>query len=373
MMKVLLTATVQSHICQFHKPLVEMLHDHACEVHVAARDNLAEKNGLQLDFVDKIYNIPFARSPKSRDNIRAYFELKKIIEKENYDVIHCNTPMGGIVTRLAAKKAGKEGTKVYYTAHGFHFYKGAPKKNWILYYPVEKLFSKLTDELITITDEDYKLANKKFDCKVKHIHGVGVNENRYHPLSPNEKFEVRKKLGFTQQDKIILCVGELLPNKNQIMAIQMMERIVPSFPEAILLLAGNGPEKKTLENEIVQRGLQDNVIMLGYSTCLEKYQQVTDILVACSHREGLPLNLVEAMFTGNPIVATINRGHKELIRDGINGYLVKNVQEMSQRVIELLNDSKMQTEMGNISKKYAIKYGVSNVKSELKKIYFDED
>ena len=131
-MKVLLTATVQSHICQFHKPLVEVLHTHGCEVHVAARDNLAEKNGLKLDFVDKIYNVPFSRSPKSLDNMKAYKVLKEIIQKENYDVIHCNTPMGGIVTRLAARKARKNGTKVYYTAHGFHFYKGAPKKNWII-------------------------------------------------------------------------------------------------------------------------------------------------------------------------------------------------------------------------------------------------
>ena len=113
-MKVLLTATVQSHICQFHKPLVEVLHKHGCEVHVAARDNLAEKNGLKLDFVEKVYDIPFARSPKSKDNIQAYKELKNIINKEKYDVIHCNTPMGGIVTRLAAKQARKQGTKVYY-------------------------------------------------------------------------------------------------------------------------------------------------------------------------------------------------------------------------------------------------------------------
>lgn len=156
-MKVLLTATVQSHICQFHKPLAEVLHEHGCEVHVAARDNLAEKNGLKLDFVDKVFNVPFARSPKSLDNIKAYRQLKKIIDEGGYDVIHCNTPMGGVVTRLAARKARKKGTKVFYTAYGFHFYQGAPKKNWIVFYPIEKFFSRLTDKLITITAEDYKI------------------------------------------------------------------------------------------------------------------------------------------------------------------------------------------------------------------------
>ena len=124
------------------------------------RDNSAEKNGLKLDFVDKIYDVPFSRSPKSIDNVKAYKLLKKIIDEENYDVVHCNTPMGGIVTRLASRKAQKKGAKVYYTAHGFHFYKGACKKNWLIYYPIEKMFSRLTDKLITITEEELQISKR---------------------------------------------------------------------------------------------------------------------------------------------------------------------------------------------------------------------
>lgn len=133
-MRVLLTATVQSHICQFHRPLVEVLHAHGCEVHVAARNNLAEKNGLKLDFADKVFDVPFSRSPKSKNNLEAKKILQKIIDGGKYDVIHCNTPVGGVITRLAAQKARKKGTKVFYTAHGFHFYDGAPKKTgWYIY------------------------------------------------------------------------------------------------------------------------------------------------------------------------------------------------------------------------------------------------
>lgn len=158
--KVLLVATVQSHIAQFHRPLANLLHEHGYEVHVAAKNNLAEKNGLQIDFADKIHDLPFSRSPKSKDNYYAYKQLKKILDAEKYDVVHCNTPMGGIVTRLAARATRKKGTQVIYTAHGFHFYKGGPLKSWICYYPIEKLFSRLTDILITITHEDYALASK---------------------------------------------------------------------------------------------------------------------------------------------------------------------------------------------------------------------
>lgn len=371
-MKVLLTATVQSHICQFHKPLAEVLHEHGCEVHVAARDNLAEKNGLKLDFADKVFNIPFARSPKSQDNIQAYKQLKKIIDEEHYDVIHCNTPMGGIVTRLAARDARKHGTKVFYTAHGFHFYHGAPKKNWMLFYPIEKFFAEhFTDKLITITTEDFKLAREKFLCQVEHIHGVGVDEKRYYPVSKEEQLRLREELGFTAGQKIILCVGELLPNKNQKMAIHAMKEIVKQYPDAQLLIAGNGPEKENLEEEIRNCGLEQNVKMLGYCTYLENYQRITDVLVACSHREGLPLNLVEAMLTANPVVASINRGHRELIRNGENGYLVKNDSEMAEKVVRLFIDVDLYNQIKNKSREFAQNYNFTNVKKELCKIYFE--
>lgn len=368
-MKVLLTATVQSHICQFHKPLVEVLHEHGYEVHVAARDNLAEKNGLKLDFVDKVYNVSFARSPKNKDNITAYKQIKKIINEEQYDIIHCNTPMGGIVTRLAARKARKNGTKVIYTAHGFHFYKGAPKKNWIVFYPIEKMFARWTDVLITIVGEDYKIAADKFHCKVEHIHGVGVDEERYSPVSAEEQRKLRSELGFTAEQKLILCVGELLPNKNQKMAIHAMRNVVKNFPDAKLLLAGNGPEKERLEAEIEACGLQNNVQLLGYCTCLEKYQRIADLLVACSHREGLPLNVIEAMFTENPIVASVNRGHRELVQDGKNGYLVDDAEAMGQKMIALLSDNQKKEEMGEVGRRAAMDYGFSNVKRELEEIY----
>ncbi len=369
--KVLLTATVQSHICQFHKPLAEVLHADGYEVHVAAKDNLAEKNGLSLDFAEKVFPICFDRSPKSLSNIRAYFQLKKLLETEQYDVIHCNTPMGGIVTRLAARKARKAGTKVFYTAHGFHFYQGAPKKNWFVFYPIEKLFSRLTDKLITITQEDFNLASAYFHCRVEHIHGVGVNEERFHPVNREEQQVLRKELEFAPEQKILICVGELLPNKNQAMAVRMMRDVVKQFPDAQLLLAGNGPEEEKLEQEIASLGLQNNVQMLGYCTCLEKYLRIADVLVSCSRREGLPLNILEMMFTGKPVVASVNRGHRELIRDGENGYLVpvNDDQAMSRKVLQLLNDPEQAEKMGTAARDRACVYGYVNVKKELEKIY----
>ena len=371
-MKVLLTATVQSHICQFHKPLVEVLHAHGCEVHVAAQNNLAEKNGLKLDFVEKVFDVPFERSPKSRDNLKAKKMLQQIIDEEHYDIIHCNTPMGGVVTRLAAKRARKNGTKVFYTAHGFHFYKGASLKNWMVYYPIEKYFSRMCDKLICINQEDYEIAKSHhFHCPVYRIHGVGVDEKRFYPVDDAEKCLLRKEMGYGGDQKLILCVGELLPNKNQKMAIRAMQKIVKEYPDAQLLIAGNGPEQQNLENEIKTCGLEKNVKMLGYCTNVQDYQHIADVLLACSKREGLGLNVIEAMLSKTPVVVSANRGHNELINNGETGFLVPpgDAEAMADKVLPLLNDHDKAAEISNNSYSFAMSYCFTAVKKELKEIY----
>lgn len=134
---------------------------------------------------DNQYTISIVRSPFSLKNFKAYRQLKKILSENHYDILHCHTPMGAVVARLAGKAFRKNGLKIIYTAHGFHFYKGAPILNWIMFYPVEKWFSKYTDVLVCINEEDYELAmRKKFKAKkIVKIDGVGVNLEKYNPLS----------------------------------------------------------------------------------------------------------------------------------------------------------------------------------------------
>ena len=367
MKRVLITATVQSHICQFHKPLMKMLKENGYEVHVAARDNLAEKNGLQMEYADKVYNIPFDRSPFSFKNIKAYRELSKVLKKYSYDIIHTNTPMGGMVTRLAANKYRKKGTKVFYTAHGFHFYNGAPKKNWLVYYPIEKSMSHLTDKLITINSEDYKLAKAKFHCDVYYVHGVGANSEKFYPMSDEERKAIRKEFGYSESTKIILNVGELLPNKNQKTAILVMKELIKDYPDSKLLIAGNGPELSNLQQLTADNDLSEHVDFLGYTTEINKYMNICDCLIACSYREGLPLNVMEAMLCGKPVIASDNRGHRELIKDGINGFIVEpensfGYVEAFQKTISLSNN---QSEITESIKPFIDK----NVLNELKNIY----
>ena len=376
MKKILLTATVQSHICQFHKPLVQMLRENGdFEIHVAARDNLGEKNGLKLDFVDKVYNVPFERSPFNPKNIKAHRELKRIIDQNGYDFIHCNTPVGGVVTRLAARKARKKGAKVFYTAHGFHFYQGASKKNWLTYYPVERMLARRTDKLITINEEDFLLADTRFACKAERIHGVGVDTSRYFTVSAEEAAALKIQYGFSEEDRLILCVGELLPNKNQKQIIRSMPTIIREVPTAKLLLAGNGSNRENLEALVTELGLEEHVTFLGYCTVLQDYQRFVDVGVSCSIREGLGVNLIEAMLNRNPVVGTRNRGHNELIREGENGYLVDvgDTDSLAQAVIRLLLDPALRQKLGERGSEIAQGYSVTRVKDELKEIYFGHD
>ena len=370
-MKVLLIATVQSHICQFHRPLAAMLHEHDCEVHVAARNNLAEKNGLKLDFAEQVFDVPFQRSPFSLKNLKAYRQLKRIIDEGGYDVIHCNTPVGGVLGRLAARKARKHGTKVFYTAHGFHFYKGAPKKNWLIWYPVEKFMCRYTDKLITITQEDYDLASAKVPTQVERIHGVGANSAKYQRRSETEREALRQELGFSAQDKLLLCTGELLPNKNQITAIRAVQILAEKQPEGKLLLAGNGPALPELQAEVDRFGLQNRVKFLGYRTDLEQYANIADVIVSCSFREGLPMNIVEGMLLGKPVVASYNRGHRELIVPDVTGFMVPptDAGAFAEKIALLLNDTVLAADMGQAGSEKAQLYADTNVRRELQKVY----
>ncbi len=368
--KVLLVATVQSHICQFHKPLMKLLTENGYEVHVAARNNLAEKNGLKMEYASKVFDINFKRSPLSLGNFSAYKKFKAILKENEYEIIHCNTPVGGMVARLAGRKYRKKGTKIFYTAHGFHFYNGAPKKNWIIYYPIEKTMSRFTDKLITITSEDYNLATKKFHCDVFHLHGVGASTERFFPISEEEQKKQKEALGLS--GKIILNVGELLPNKNQKTAVRAIKKVLEKHADATLLIAGNGSEKENLENQIKAESLENNVKLLGYTREVNKYMQVCDLLVACSYREGLPLNLMEAMLCGKPVVASNNRGHRELVKEGVNGYLVSpdNFEEYAEK-ISLVLESKIGSASDIIES--VEPFTDVNVCKELKSMYGLED
>ncbi|MDI6700800.1 MAG: glycosyltransferase family 4 protein [bacterium] len=375
-MKVLIVATVQSHVAQFHKPLMRMLKDRGYKVHVAAKDNLKEKDGLKIEFADKIFNIPFSRSPISFKNYIAYKQLGKLIDKGKYNIIHCNTPVGGFISRIVVYRKRKSSSiKIYYTAHGFHFYKGSKILNWIIYYPIEKILSNLTDKLITICWEDYEIAKRNFKTKVFHIHGVGVDETLFQPVSKERSNQIRKMLNIKENEFVLLNVGELNKNKNQSIIIDTMKLLIEKYKidNIKLIIAGNGEMYKSLKKKVAKLNLTSKVELVGYKKNIEKYFQSCDILISSSIREGLGLNIIQGLFCCKPVIASNNRGHRELIKHGYNGYIVKNnANEYAIYIVRILLDNKEYQRISENCRESVIKYSAEKVKSELDYIYAEK-
>lgn len=367
MKKVLFTATVDSHILAFHLPFLKYFKDNGYEVHVATNGN--EK----IPYCDKKYKVSFERSPFKINNLKAIKELNKIIKKEKYDIIHTHTPMGGVVTRLAAKKYRKKyNTRVIYTAHGFHFFKGAPKLNWTIYYPIEKYLSKYTDTLILINKEDYKLAKDKFKkCKnIEYVPGVGIDEEKFSiKLTKQERLDLRQSLGLKVDDFVMIYPAELNKNKNQKMLIEAMETLVKKFPNIHLLLPGRGILKEYYQNLANEKCLNKNIHFLGFRKDIPKLLKISNISVSASLREGLPVNILEAMCEKLPVVATNCRGNRDLVKDNVNGYIISDKDEFIDKVTILYKDKdkykKLSTGSNNIIKEYLL----NNVMKYMKRIY----
>lgn len=323
MPKALLTATVQSHIAQFHEPAIRLLKAHGYEVHVAARDNLAQKHGLTLSSPDHVFDVPFERNPLSPRNVLAFRQLRAIVREGDYDIIHCNTPVAGILTRLVAAPFRPSGTRVVYTAHGFHFFKGASPLNWALYYPLERLFARLTDVLVTINKEDYARAARFPAGAVRYVPGVGVDLERFG--TPEPSAELRRELGLADDDFVVLSVGELNDNKNHATVLRAMAH--PAAPRLQYLICGNGPRRHQLEDLARELGIDDRVHFLGYRRDIPLILGAADVFCLPSYREGLPLSLMEAMAAGKPVVCSRIRGSVDLVDPGEGGVIVESADQ----------------------------------------------
>lgn len=363
-MKVLFVATVQSHIGQFHMPFIRCLKEHGHTVEVACKDNRKQKPGLDYSGIDKFYNVPFERSPYKASNIKAYKQLKKIINEGNYDIIHCHTPVAGILTRLAGKQARKKSTKVFYTAHGFHFYKGAPKKNWILYYPTEKYCAKYTDILFTMNNEDYEFAKKHLPAKkVEYIPGVGIDIDKFANAKCNVS-EKRKELGIPKDAYLIMSVGELNKNKNYKIVLDSIAQL--NDPNIYYCIVGVGPLKTELEDYAKSLNLQNNFKLLGYRRDLPQLYKTCNLVIQPSIREGLPLTVMEAMASKTPIIASNIRGCKDLI-SSINLFSTKNLKDLIAKIkYELKPNKRIQGRNFNFIKKFSIQ----NVNNKYLKFYY---
>ena len=367
MKKILYVTTVSSTINAFLIPHINMLRGKGYQVDCACSINQEIKKD-ELDKEVNIYEIPFKRNPIHPSNIKALNKLIKLQKENKYDIVHVHTPTAGVYGRLLKVKFPK--LKTIYTAHGFHFFKGAPKLNWAIYYPIERIMAKFTDTIITINSEDFERA-KKFKIRNTYkVDGVGVDLDKYN-LDNFNRNEIRKNLNLKQDDFVILMIAEVNKNKNHKQMIDAIEILKNKGIDNIkVLCAGDGVIFDEVKQYIEDKNLQENIHMLGFRTDINELISACDIGILMSYREGLPRNIMELMACKKPVIGTDIRGIRDLVNDGVNGYLVKvrDIEGTAKSIEKIYGDKKLLDDMSDNAYESIKKYCVDHVVNQLQEI-----
>ena len=387
--RALVVTTTASMIDQFNRSNIATLQKLGYEVHIACnlRAGNTTSDVLTHKFVEdmrmigvQVFHYPFTRKPFAYGkNLRMSLKLRKQIKKYRYKIIHCHTPVGGVVARIAsAFVMGKWGGRVIYTAHGFHFYHGAPLRNWLLFYPIEREMSWLTDTLITINSEDYSRVKNDFHARqIVYVPGVGVNTDVFsnEGLSPQLKQKLRQQklpAECSLERTVLLSVGELNDNKNHIVVIEALARL--KNPDIQYYIAGIGGKQDLLEKRIHELGLEQQVFLLGYRDDINELMRLSDVFVLPSKREGLNVSLMEAMASGLPCIVSDIRGNRDLIKKNMGGYLVEpdSVDEWECAIDQMWNMQDKWSSLGAWNKERMEKFSLRKVQRQMEQIYRGE-
>lgn len=378
--KALLVTTVSGFVPQFEMSNVRILQEMGYEVHYAANYNTPSygNDNHRLDGTGIIqHQIDFVRSPFNFKGLTIYKQLKKLMQIERFDLVHCHTPMGGVMARFAAHST--QTSPVIYTAHGFHFYTGASMINWLCYYPVEKFLSFFTDELICINKEDYERAKKKFHAEyIDYIPGVGISIDN---IRRNIDIRLKKEeLGLPKDKIILLSSGELIKRKNHEITIRAIAHLKQYSNNFHYIICGQGALNEYLHELVEALDVSDSITFLGYRKDMMEVFQVADIFLFPSFQEGLPMALLEAMAYGLPVVCSDIRGNRDLMGRGSEGSLkyceggimireVDNASAYSQAIYFLLQNKNLMYEMGDKNSARAKEFSDKSVKAAMSKIY----
>ena len=350
---------------KFNAPYMKWFHEKGWRV-----ENVSP--GIETGYYDEQHNLNISRNPFSIKNIIALIKLRKICKKGKYDLIHCHTPVGGVLGRLCAKynRNDPNRPKILYTAHGFHFYKGANIFYWLLFYPIEKLLAKRTDIIITINQEDYSLAKKYFSTRVERINGVGVSLDKFKPVSNIEKILIRENNGFLEEDFIIIYCAQFIKRKNHKFILYNLKYLKDKIPNIKICFVGNGKDEIKIKKIANKLRLSNFVYFMGYRKDVNVLYAMSDLLISASKQEGFPLNIVEGMACGLPVVCSNIRGHRDIVSIA-KGNILFDFKDNSfiKAILDLYKNSKKREEIGKMNIEYAKQFSIENSLNEMEKIY----
>ena len=354
----------------FFKDLIGLLVKQGHTVDLASNENEWEVPQYYREIGCKVHQISTSRSPISKGNYAAIKELKELIKSEKYDIVHCHTPNASVVTRLACRKLRKTGAlKVYYTAHGFHFHKGAPIKNWVPYYYVEKFCSHFTDKLITINQEDYNRAKNKFHAKkVEFVPGVGMDLSKFENVTV-DRVEKRREIGVPEDAFLMLSVGELSIRKNHQVIIKALAKL--NNPNIHYVIAGDGPKKDYLLSLANSLGVSGQVHLLGLRKDIIELNLASDVFCFPSKTEGMGIAALEAMACERAIVTSNVHGINDYSDNGKTGFKCKpnDVDGFANAILRLYNNPEMRCSMGKYNLDVVKKYDINNILKIMLEIY----
>jgi len=355
-------------IASFELNNIRILQSLGYEVQVGANFDNCNNQYLYEGTGAILHQIDYRRVPWARANLTALKQIRELFKEYGFSVVHCHTPTAGILVRHAAKRYLDKGLTMLYTAHGFHFFKGAPLRNWLVYYPLEKHFSKSTDILITINEEDRKIAEKKLKAKkVCYIPGVGVDIEKY-ARRDVAKAEKRNEIGVPENCVMIISVGELNANKNH----QIVIRAVAEMKDTNIhyCIAGRGELYGRLIDLAERLGVREQVHLLGIRRDIPELLNAADIFISPSIREGRGMTVTEAMCASLPIIVSKNRGHLAQIDDGLGGVLVDNdVKSYVKAIRGLLEDGGKALSFAEYNKEKLNEMSIENVGKIMEDIY----
>lgn len=369
-MKALIVSNLERGFSAGHLSMIGPLQELGYEVTWAS--NFSEFRGDISSFPCRTVQIDFVRHPLHPGNLKAYRQLTRLMREEDFRLVHCNSPVGGVLGRICGARAGVP--TILYTVHGFHFYKGAPPVNRVVYRSVEILLARHTDALITINHEDYEAA-KRFRLrnggKAYRIPGIGVDTKAVERAVP-KRAELLNQIGADDSSVVLISVGELNENKNHraiIRALGMLRNRAIHY-----VLCGTGGQEARLALLARQLGLESNVHFLGYRTAIYELLKSSDVFALPSYREGLPRSMMEAMASGLPCVASRIRGNIDLIEDGRGGFLrhPDDIQGLADSINELAGNEELRKRMGASNLVSVQKYDVEVVRREITGIFEKE-
>ncbi len=383
MKKVLLVTTVSGFVPQFELNNVQILQNMGYEVHYASNYHTPSygNDNHRLDGTGIIrHQIDFVRSPFSVQNIVVYRQLCQLMRNEHFDLIHCHTPMGGVMARLAAHATHT--APIIYTAHGFHFFTGAPLINWLCYYPIERFLSHFTDYQICINQEDYERAKKDFHAKnVGYIPGVGIDLKKIPHFNDEEKKQKKVILGLPTDQIIVLSSGEMIKRKNHETAIRAIAKLPESYP-VHYVICGHGKLNNDLHALVQELRISSKVTFLGYREDMLEILQIADLFLFPSYQEGLPMALLEAMASGLPVICSDIRGSRDLMGTSTTetatqkycagGIMIKHVNDAESYSHALQELLKSHSELKLLGKQNALRsqyFSIESVSNIMQHIY----